>query len=208
MKCPNCQAEIADSVKFCPECGSKTNQARICSNCGIELMQNAKFCPECGTPCDQSIEQQNCEEPREDVFWILQTSLDSAIGDEYKLVSIDSIDANNDKVDVGIDDDGDAGVIALKKGNSQVVVEFTYREIKNRNHFHATMVCNFVIKEGNKIELKDYQFENVNDEEGEDSNDIWSKVGVFASGAASVLGAVGYGLLQGFASAADDDDDD
>lgn len=210
MKCPNCNADIADSAKFCPECGAKTNQKIFCSNCGTELLPTAKFCPECGTPCNvQTVGTVATEEnAAKDDFWIIQKDLDSAIGDDYRLLSIDSINSANDNVEVGLDDDGDAVVIAKKRGKARVIIGFTYREIKNRKQFNATMVCDFVIKKGNEIELKNYSFENCNDEEGEDSNDLWSKVGSFATGAASVIGAVGYGLLQGFASAAEDDDED
>ncbi len=207
MKCPNCQAEIADSAKFCPECGAKTDQKKICSNCGVELSPNAKFCPECGTPCNQTVVQQSNEEQKKDIFWITQNDLDSAIGDELRLVSIDSIDSTRDIVEVGIDDDGDAGIMAKKTGKVQVIIGFTYRELKNRKHFSATMVCNFIIKKDNEIELEDYQFENTNDEEGETANDTWNKVGSIATKAASFIGAVGLGILQGMAAANDNDDD-
>ncbi len=45
MICSSCNANIGDSVKFCPECGAKQNSK--CS-CGYEL-KGEKFCPECGT---------------------------------------------------------------------------------------------------------------------------------------------------------------
>lgn len=47
-KCGKCGAEVGES-KFCPECGTKVEQAPAkCRNCGAEL-KGAKFCPECGT---------------------------------------------------------------------------------------------------------------------------------------------------------------
>ena len=48
MNCPACNAEIADSAKFCPECGEKIVRKTLCPGCGAEVTPGAKFCPECG----------------------------------------------------------------------------------------------------------------------------------------------------------------
>ena len=45
--CTKCGAEIKQSAKFCPECGTK--QGLTCSKCGATLKPTAKFCSECGT---------------------------------------------------------------------------------------------------------------------------------------------------------------
>lgn len=47
--CPNCEAPLAQNVKFCPECGHKIASASHCTECGAKLTPGAKFCPECGT---------------------------------------------------------------------------------------------------------------------------------------------------------------
>ncbi len=49
MKCTNCGAVLADSAKFCPECGTKVVRGLFCAECGTKLEAGAKFCPECGT---------------------------------------------------------------------------------------------------------------------------------------------------------------
>ena len=49
MKCTNCGADLADSAKFCPECGTKVVREVFCAQCGTKLAAGAKFCPECGT---------------------------------------------------------------------------------------------------------------------------------------------------------------
>lgn len=60
MKCPNCNAEIADTSKFCSKCGTKIEAATVtqkskpeetveCIKCGAELKKGAKFCAKCGT---------------------------------------------------------------------------------------------------------------------------------------------------------------
>jgi len=49
MKCTNCGADLADSAKFCPECGTKVVREVFCAQCGTKLSAGAKFCPECGT---------------------------------------------------------------------------------------------------------------------------------------------------------------
>jgi len=49
--CPNCHAEVATGVKFCPNCGSKIDVAPapiICANCGATVPAGSRFCPECG----------------------------------------------------------------------------------------------------------------------------------------------------------------
>ena len=49
MKCTNCGAALADSAKFCPECGTKVVREVFCAECGTKLEAGVKFCPECGT---------------------------------------------------------------------------------------------------------------------------------------------------------------
>ena len=65
MKCPNCNKEITDNVKFCRYCGTKIEtrpeQAK-CPKCGALNRQGATFCDTCGakmsedeTPKDSSV---------------------------------------------------------------------------------------------------------------------------------------------------------
>ncbi|MBR1702253.1 MAG: zinc-ribbon domain-containing protein [Lachnospiraceae bacterium] len=60
MKCPNCNAEIADNSKFCSKCGTKIEavakeeakkpeETVKCIKCGTELKKGAKFCAKCGS---------------------------------------------------------------------------------------------------------------------------------------------------------------
>lgn len=47
-----CACGAVNQGKFCSECGSKKPEApkkRFCTNCGAELAETSKFCPECGT---------------------------------------------------------------------------------------------------------------------------------------------------------------
>ena len=47
--CPDCKAECKATAKFCPECGKKFEPAKkVCPNCKAEVKGNSKFCPECG----------------------------------------------------------------------------------------------------------------------------------------------------------------
>jgi len=50
MKCPKCQTDNADGVKFCGECGQPLRSELTCPNCGHKNLSNVKFCPECGAP--------------------------------------------------------------------------------------------------------------------------------------------------------------
>lgn len=47
-----CQCGAVNQGNFCSECGAKKPEApkkRFCTNCGAELADGVKFCPECGT---------------------------------------------------------------------------------------------------------------------------------------------------------------
>jgi len=46
MKCPNCQFENPDSMKFCGECGCEIKS--VCLRCNSTNPPNFKFCGECG----------------------------------------------------------------------------------------------------------------------------------------------------------------
>lgn len=46
--CPNCEAPLPSTVKFCPSCGTKINVDKHCAECGASLDQGVKFCPDCG----------------------------------------------------------------------------------------------------------------------------------------------------------------
>jgi len=46
MKCPNCQFENREGVKFCEECGAKLEL--VCPKCGADIPLSRKFCGVCG----------------------------------------------------------------------------------------------------------------------------------------------------------------
>ncbi|UCH00093.1 MAG: zinc ribbon domain-containing protein, partial [Deltaproteobacteria bacterium] len=46
MKCPECQFENPEGIKFCGGCGSKLEL--ICPNCNYSNPNNFRFCGECG----------------------------------------------------------------------------------------------------------------------------------------------------------------
>ena len=46
MKCPKCQCENRQGVKFCEECGTKMEI--LCPSCGALIPKGKKFCGECG----------------------------------------------------------------------------------------------------------------------------------------------------------------
>ena len=52
--CQNCQTQLVDDDKFCPQCGSAQNQApkknKKCQNCNHENLLSAAFCENCGAP--------------------------------------------------------------------------------------------------------------------------------------------------------------
>ncbi len=50
MKCPKCQAENADTAKFCRQCGQPFHVDLVCSHCQHVNKPPASFCEECGQP--------------------------------------------------------------------------------------------------------------------------------------------------------------
>lgn len=66
MRCPNCGADVADSKKFCLQCGAKlvlpVPLTAKCSKCGTELAPGKKFCGVCGTP-SASVDSRNSAAP-------------------------------------------------------------------------------------------------------------------------------------------------
>ena len=217
MKCQNCNAEISDSAKFCPECGSKIERVSHCIQCGTELSNGAKFCPECGTPVKAS-ESRSAQPKQEDdvdnLFGFSEEQLDELIGNEHKLVCIDSVYPEEERIaDVELypsDNPSDSGfvIIGKKPGNSTIFADFTYRNNRGRDTYHATIAVEVKIKSNLEVEVEDYNFLNVDDEEGEKQSSVdWDKVGSFAKGAASFLGGVAAGALGGFLEGLNDDDD-
>jgi class 3 adenylate cyclase/tetratricopeptide (TPR) repeat protein len=55
MKCPKCQSENREGVKFCEECGAKMEME--CPNCGAIIPLGKKFCGECGHKLESPSEQ-------------------------------------------------------------------------------------------------------------------------------------------------------
>lgn len=57
MNCPNCQSEVKDGMRFCPNCGNEIPEKRICPSCGSEITDtDMQFCKNCGSslPFEQS----------------------------------------------------------------------------------------------------------------------------------------------------------
>ena len=55
MKCPNCNSDVKDGMKFCPKCGTKMPQVYRCAKCNFEVREGAKYCPRCGTPINSQV---------------------------------------------------------------------------------------------------------------------------------------------------------
>jgi hypothetical protein len=48
MKCPHCQGENREGVKFCEDCGATIES--ICPHCIAAVLPGKKFCGDCGKP--------------------------------------------------------------------------------------------------------------------------------------------------------------
>ena len=61
MKCPECQFENPEGMKFCGACG--TNLERICSKCKFSNPPQFKFCGECGQELEEvAVEEEKVSE--------------------------------------------------------------------------------------------------------------------------------------------------
>ena len=52
MICQQCQAQLMEGTRFCPQCGTAVPQpqaASVCQHCQSELPEGARFCTQCGT---------------------------------------------------------------------------------------------------------------------------------------------------------------
>ena len=63
MKCPNCNNDVKDEMKFCPKCGSKVPQVRICPDCGAEVKEGMEFCSKCGKHINVQISNSTVSNP-------------------------------------------------------------------------------------------------------------------------------------------------
>ena len=53
MKCPKCQFENRDGIKFCERCGFKMEL--VCPACGAKIPPDRQFCGECGHPLEEPV---------------------------------------------------------------------------------------------------------------------------------------------------------
>ena len=64
MKCPNCNAELADDAKFCGRCGfNLTAGSKKCEKCGAILKPGDVFCTVCGSKINNDIVLPKINEP-------------------------------------------------------------------------------------------------------------------------------------------------
>jgi cytochrome c-type biogenesis protein CcmH/NrfG len=67
LECTNCSADVPEQARFCPECGTKTDQ-NTCADCGASLRDEAKFCQECGRTVSTEVVAEQPEEKNRNVF--------------------------------------------------------------------------------------------------------------------------------------------
>jgi class 3 adenylate cyclase/tetratricopeptide (TPR) repeat protein len=62
MRCPACQTENRDGVRFCEQCGAPLELA--CPACGARLPAPSRFCGQCGTPLGERATQPHLASPQ------------------------------------------------------------------------------------------------------------------------------------------------
>ena len=98
MKCPSCEFENRDGVKYCEECGAKLDLA--CPRCKAKIPPGRKFCGECGHKLTESAEAPivDFSEPRSYTPKFLADKIltsRSSIEGERKLVTVLFADVAN-----------------------------------------------------------------------------------------------------------------
>jgi tetratricopeptide (TPR) repeat protein len=64
LKCPHCQAENREGVKFCRKCGKSFTTELKCPNCNHINLEDSDFCEECGhSLVEQPVEPTRLSEP-------------------------------------------------------------------------------------------------------------------------------------------------
>ena len=61
MKCPKCQTENPEGVKFCGECGQSLQTELTCPECGHVNPSDVEFCYECGHPLTELAQEPTSE---------------------------------------------------------------------------------------------------------------------------------------------------
>lgn len=158
--CQKCGAELPDTAKFCPECGAKIIKKIFCPNCGAELSNTAKFCPECGTPVNQNTEIALPKDGEKTYFWITRENIGEYLGNVWNLLSINNIYCNDDIVETFIDDNGNACVHAIATGHTVVNVDLDINSDEDDSEYNTSMKFDFKIVKNNEIILNNYEFVN------------------------------------------------
>jgi len=60
--CPDCQNDIPQNAKFCPQCGHQQLVFSQCTKCGKNLTPSAMFCSRCGQPAEEKQEPKFCSQ--------------------------------------------------------------------------------------------------------------------------------------------------
>ena len=62
MKCPRCQSQNREGVRFCEDCGGRL--VTVCPSCGAELLPDKKFCGGCGSPVGSGPVERQASSPQ------------------------------------------------------------------------------------------------------------------------------------------------
>ncbi len=128
-ECPNCNAQVVDSAKFCNKCGSKILEKQknvFCIECGAKNSDDSLFCIECG-----------CS--------LFDAEFDSIDFDALNNLAIDRLYENNGlRVENGVL----TGYIGKKRN---VVIPGSIEEIFDRAFEGNEFVSSIDIQEGVKI---------------------------------------------------------
>jgi hypothetical protein len=96
MKCPKCQTENRDGIKFCEDCGNKLEIK--CPSCGVLIPHGKNFCGECGHNLQGPKEPPDYSKPQSYTPRFLADKIltfRSSIEGERKLVTVFFADVAN-----------------------------------------------------------------------------------------------------------------
>lgn len=182
MKCPNCNSEINDSAKFCPNCGTKIQkkQQQFCSNCGKPLGKGMSLCPYCGTPTNgESVQrpaQTNNQVSRvnqqvtnynedNDFLVITRDELNQVLAQLtngfYSLYDIDNITSNESWIaEIYFNTDYDIVIHQLQNGTTTLTIYMTVFDAEVRRNRNIKLFINVRCQINRGIEAVNVSFED------------------------------------------------
>ena len=148
--CPNCNANVSDTAKFCVSCGfnireheEKLNKEYFCAECGTKF-SGGTFCPECGYNVANDIGvETKTQAQKEDETTLLLSEVNGNLSELNRLASVQLFESEGLTVE--------NGVLMGYTGKKRSVVIHDVEEIYDSAFENNEIITYVEINEGVKI---------------------------------------------------------